>query len=130
MKSLLKSSLAIVALVSLAGCAGDADTDGTSSTVMTDVTTTTVAATVKITVTVGKDSGPTRTETVALGASVEITLVNPNAADNFHLHGYDIESGDTKAGTPAVISFTADKAGEFEIESHVTEEVLAVIQVG
>lgn len=130
MKFLKGSSGAVVALVLLAGCSGGTDIDGTSTTVSDDVTTTTSTGAFKIAVTVGENSGPERVETVALGAQVEITLLNPAMADDFHLHGYDVETGDTPAGTPAVISFTADKSGDYEIESHVTEEVLAVIRVG
>lgn len=129
MKFLLKTSLALLAAVSVVGCASDGDSDSTSTVATADATTTTVSP-VRIKVTVGEDSGPNRVEAVALGASVEITFINPDAADNFHLHGYDIETGEVEAGTPAVMSFTADTAGEFEIESHVTEQVLAVIQVG
>jgi hypothetical protein len=32
-------------------------------------------------------------------------------------------------GEASIISFTADKAGDFEIESHVTEDVLVIIRV-
>ena len=60
---------------------------------------------------------------------MNITLTNPNADDEFHLHEYDLTAGDTPKGEAAVISFTADKAGLFDLESHVTEEVLVVISV-
>jgi hypothetical protein len=32
-------------------------------------------------------------------------------------------------GEVSIISFTADKAGDFEIESHITEDVLVIIRV-
>lgn len=118
----------------LASCGGsDGAGDTTVAPVTTLVETSTTEPTddtVRITVTVGVDSGPGRTETVPLGSSVEITLVNPGAEDNFHLHGYDIETGDVPSGTPASISFVASEAGSFEIESHLTEEVYVVIDVG
>lgn len=127
---------AIACLVCLAGCAtgGETDSSTTSSTIPTSTTmdpqaTTTVAGQVRISVSVGQDSGSDRVETVDRGANVEVTLINPRDTDNFHLHGYDIETGDIAAGTPAIISFMATQAGSFEIESHVTEEVYLVINV-
>jgi len=60
---------------------------------------------------------------------VNITLTNPNADDEFHLHEYDLSTGDTPKGEFAVISFTADKAGLFDLESHVTDEVLVIISI-
>lgn len=126
--------LACVAL--LAGCATDGETDSSTtssasptSTTVDAGTTTTVPGPVRISVTVGQDSGPDRVETVPLGTSVEVTLTNPTDTDNFHLHGYDIETGDIAAGTPAIISFTATQAGSFEIESHVSHEAYLVIEV-
>jgi hypothetical protein len=68
-------------------------------------------------------------EEVPLGSQVNITLTNPNADDEFHLHEYDLSTGDTPKGEAAVISFTADKAGLFDLESHVTDEVLVVISI-
>jgi hypothetical protein len=41
------------------------------------------------------------------------------------LHGYDIE----KAGTKVTFTFTADLAGDFQLESHATEKVLFVLTV-
>jgi hypothetical protein len=88
-----------------------------------------IAGPIEISVTVGTDSATDRVEEVPLGAQVNITLTNPNADDEFHLHEYDVTTGDTPKGEAAVISFTADKAGLFDLESHVTEEVLVVISV-
>jgi len=88
-----------------------------------------IAGPIEISVTVGTDSATDRVEEVPLGAQVNITLTNPNADDEFHLHDYDLTAGKTPKGEAAVISFTADKAGLFDLESHVTEEVLVVISV-
>jgi hypothetical protein len=79
-------------------------------------------------VTVGTDSGPNRHEKVTKGTLVTISISNPNAADEFHLHGYDLE---LKAGRgePATFSFTASETGTFEIESHETNGVLFVLEV-
>lgn len=83
----------------------------------------------KIRVTVGVDSGPDRIENVKLNQPVELTLVNPNADDEFHVHGYDLGGGKTRAGEEKTFAFTATEAGDFEVESHVTETVLVVLHV-
>jgi hypothetical protein len=83
---------------------------------------------VTISVTVGKDSSPTREENVKLGSTVQISLLNPTANDEFHLHGFDIEQAQ-KAGEQGLLSFVADKAGRFELESHVTNAPLLILVV-
>jgi hypothetical protein len=83
---------------------------------------------VNISVTVGKDSSPTREEKVKLNATVQIALLNPAANDEFHLHGYEIEQAQ-KAGEQGLLSFVADKAGRFELESHVTNAPLVILVV-
>jgi hypothetical protein len=83
---------------------------------------------VNILVTVGKDNSPTREEKVKLNATVQISLLNPTANDEFHLHGYDIEQAQ-KAGEQGLLSFVADKAGRFELESHVTNAPLLILVV-
>lgn len=85
---------------------------------------------VSITVTVGVDSGPDRVDTVPLGSLVTLTVVNPNSADEFHLHGYDLGDGaEIPAGQPSTFTFTADTAGRFELESHDTHDVIMVLDV-
>ena len=84
---------------------------------------------VVIDATVGEDSGEDRTEKVALGSEVTLNITNPDEEDEFHLHGYDLSTGETPADETATITFTADKAGEFEMESHMSGEVLLVIVV-
>ncbi len=84
---------------------------------------------VRIDVTVGVDSGPDRVEEVAVGESVELTIVNPDEDDEFHVHGFDLGGDETPAGEEKVFAFTATEAGVFEVESHVTGEVLVVIRV-
>ena len=120
-------------LVSLSACSSnDSASDSTAAsnlTLNTEVPNAKVAGPVEISVTVGTDSAKDRVEEVALGSEVNITLTNPAADDEFHLHGYDLSAGKTPKGEAAVITFTADTAGEFEIESHITEEVLVTISV-
>jgi hypothetical protein len=81
-------------------------------------------------VTVGVDSGADRVENVPLGSSVTITIVNPDEDDEFHLHGYELGDGQSvPAGQPAVFTFTASIAGDFELESHESGELLLTLRV-
>lgn len=124
----------VVAGMTLLGCGGaDTSPDTTAAADITAVTGDSTApklAGVNINVTVGKDSSPDRTEKVALGAQVTLSLTNPDADDEFHLHGYDMTTGETTKGETSTITFVADKPGEFEVESHVTGQVYVVIVVG
>jgi hypothetical protein len=123
----------LLLIASLASCS-DTDADeganlSTDTTVVAADPSAKVAGRIEISVTVGTDSAADRVEEVPLGSQVNITLTNPNADDEFHLHDYDLTAGETPKGEAAVISFTADKAGLFDLESHVTDEVLVVISV-
>jgi hypothetical protein len=85
---------------------------------------------VVISVTVGVDSGEDRIESVPVGSVVSITITNPDSADEFHLHGYDLgDSQEVAAGESVTFTFTADTAGEFELESHSTEALLLLLRV-
>jgi FtsP/CotA-like multicopper oxidase with cupredoxin domain len=57
---------------------------------------------------------------VARGDTVRI-VVTSDAADEIHLHGYDI-TRNAAPGQPARFQFRADAEGAFEIESHVAED--------
>jgi hypothetical protein len=57
---------------------------------------------------------------VARGDTVRI-VVTSDAADDIHLHGYDI-TRKAAPGQPARFQFRADAEGAFEIESHVAED--------
>lgn len=93
-------------------------------------TTTAVPPLRTIEVTVGSDDGPERVDTVALGSPVELKLTNPDADDEFHLHGYDLGGNVTvPAGETLTLSFVADRAGLFELESHVTHDVILFLLV-
>ena len=83
---------------------------------------------ITISVTVGKDTSPTRVENIPYGKTVQISLLNPIADDEFHIHGIDIEQA-LKAGQQGLISFVADKGGSYELESHVTKGVLLTLVV-
>jgi hypothetical protein len=132
MKTFFRVVTPFALVLSLGACSSnDSATDTTtpSAATPTNPTDSKMAAPTEFSVIVGTDSSPDRIEEVALGANVQVTLSNPNADDEFHLHGYDLSPGETKMGEASIISFTADKAGDFEIESHVTEDVLVIIRV-
>jgi hypothetical protein len=120
--------VALSLIVTLTSCSSSSDVDPTE-TIAAESSVVDAVSVIEISVTVGEDSGPDRKEVVALGATVRISLVNDGSDDDFHLHGYDIASGEVPAGEAAVIEFVADAAGEFELESHVTGDVLLVITV-
>jgi len=84
---------------------------------------------VQIDVVVGVDSGPDRVEMVKVGSEVQLNITNPDAADEFHIHGIELEQ-EVDAGVTATFNFVADTAGTYEVESHVTEDVLVIIEVG
>ena len=65
-----------------------------------------------------------------LGSTVVLTITDPVAAQEYHVHGFDLGDGqEFEPGQTATFTFTADTAGEFEVESHITEAVLVVLQV-
>ena len=132
MKTFFRVVTPFALVLSLGACSSNdsaADTTIPSAATPTNPTDSKMAAPTEVSVIVGTDSSPDRIEEVALGANVQVTLSNPQADDEFHLHGYDLSPGETKMGEASIISFTADKAGDFEIESHVTEDVLVSIRV-
>ena len=126
MKKLLIGISATVAL--LAGCSSSSSTDTTVALETTDTAAVTTAV-VEINLIVGENTGAAMAQTVPLGSSVRITVVNPNGSDEIHVHGYDISTGEMAQGQEAVIEFVASNAGTFDIESHVSEEVVFVLTV-
>jgi uncharacterized protein YcfL len=126
MKKLLIGMSVTVAL--LAGCSSSSSTDTTVALETTDTAAVTTAV-VEINLIVGENTGADMMQTVPLGSSVRITVVNPNGADEVHVHGYDISTGEMAQGQEAVIEFVASNAGTFDIESHVSEEVVFVLTV-
>ena len=126
MRKLLIGISATVAL--LAGCSSSSSTDTTVALETTDTAAITTAV-VEINLIVGENTGADMMQTVPLGSSVRITVVNPNGADEIHVHGYDISTGEMAQGQEAVIEFVASNAGTFDIESHVSEEVVLVLTV-
>jgi len=137
-KKIWQVLLAITPVVGLVACSSDSSTSDTIAVVTTtetaenansDTTTTFSDGSVTIDVVVGENSGPDRVEEVALGSQVTLNFTNPDADDEFHVHGYDLGGDMTKKGDTKTFTFTADKAGEYEVESHLTEAVLMVMRV-
>ncbi len=86
---------------------------------------------IAISVTVGVDDAQTlgqRVEKIPLGKPVELTMTAGKTDDSFHVHDYDLEQS-APAGKSVTFAFTADKAGDVEVESHVTDKVLVVLQI-
>ena len=48
--------------------------------------------------------------------------------ETYHVHGYDLEQK-VAAGVEAQFEFTANRAGDFEVESHTTNKVYVVLHV-
>lgn len=122
-----KFALAAVAVFSLSSCSGTSTSDTTISTDTTAIAST--ENTEKFTLTVGENSGDTNIISFTKGSNVELTIVNPEADDEVHLHGYDLTTGELPKGETAVISFVADEVGDFEVESHISEEVLSIVRI-
>jgi FtsP/CotA-like multicopper oxidase with cupredoxin domain len=111
----------------LAGCGGDDDGGGAAGATTTVASTTTTASAEPTTTTAGfsgtlieaKVTGgevdtASRRVRVDRGEKVRIR-VEADHAEEVHVHGYDLKE-DVAPGEPAVIEFTADAPGVFEVE--------------
>ena len=83
---------------------------------------------VEISVIIGQTSGSAVAYQATLGSKVQIKILNPDADDEFHLHGYDLSAIAT-AGQEAMIEFTADQLGSFDLESHKTGDWILTLVV-
>lgn len=108
----------LVAFFALVGCAPGAPASSGSTPV-------TVAIAIELSGGTVKPNG--QTINVAKGATVTLTITS-DRDDTVHVHGYDIEVAIAKGGT-ATRSFTADKVGRYEIESHSPAMIIAMINV-
>jgi ABC-type Fe3+-hydroxamate transport system substrate-binding protein len=124
-KILIGMSLTVALLV---GCSSSSSSDTTVASESADTAVST-GDVVEINLIVGENTGADMKQTVPLGASVRITVTNPNGPDEMHVHGYDISTGEMAEGQEAVIEFVASNAGTFDIESHVSEEIMLVLTV-
>lgn len=127
------SILATCLLLGTVGCAGSDSNSETSEDTASveDETLEDVVATdepVEISVIIGQTSGSAVAYQATLGSKVQFKLLNPDADDEFHLHGYDLTTTAT-AGQEAMIEFTADQLGSFDLESHVTGDWILTLVV-
>jgi hypothetical protein len=122
----------------LAGCGSDdgdgqaaATTTATSSATSTSEATTSTAGfsgkLIEIKVTGDQVETAERRVTVATGEKVRIR-VQSDVADEVHVHSYDLKK-DVAPGKPAVIEFTADVPGSFEVELEEAHRKLIDLQV-
>lgn len=100
--------------------------ESTDETIAEETTATDEA--IEISVIIGQTSGSAVAYQATLGSTVRIKILNPDAQDEFHLHGYDISAIAT-AGQEVVIEFTADQIGSFDLESHVTGDWILTLVV-
>jgi hypothetical protein len=112
----------------VAGCGGDDGDQGAAATTVTTSTTTGDSTSSQATTTTAGFSGvlieatvtgdkvetASRRVRIDRGQKVRIR-VQADRAEEVHLHGYDL-SADVAPGRPAVIDFTADAPGVFEVE--------------
>jgi heme/copper-type cytochrome/quinol oxidase subunit 2 len=126
----------------LAGCGSD-DGDGQAAATTAAATTATSSATstieattstagfsgklIEIKVTGDQVETAERRVTVATGEKVRIR-VQSDVADEVHVHSYDLKK-DVAPGKPAVIEFTADVPGSFEVELEEAHRKLIDLQV-
>ncbi len=83
---------------------------------------------VEISVIMGQTSGSAVAYQATLGSKVQFKLLNPDADDEFHLHGYDL-TATAMAGQEVLIEFTADQLGTFDLESHTTGDWILTLVV-
>jgi heme/copper-type cytochrome/quinol oxidase subunit 2 len=115
--------VASVLAVTLAACGGGDDQDQASAATEAAGD----AQTVQITVTGTKVETAERRVKVPLDGKVRLE-VTADRADEVHLHGYD-RKVDIAPGTPAVLEFTADVPGVFEVELEEAGLKLVELQV-
>mgnify|MGYP001565352832 CR=1 FL=1 len=73
---------------------------------------------------VDAESGAPGAQTVALGSTVSMHVVSETEQE-FHLHDYDVEN----SGTDVTLTFVADHAGSFALESHEGDTLLFTLVV-
>jgi hypothetical protein len=82
---------------------------------------------IKVTTTGGRVVPRPSVHKVAKGRTVRIIVIS-DVNDELHVHGYDLPA-ELTAGRPAVVEFTADQAGRFEVETHESGLQLFQLQV-
>jgi hypothetical protein len=123
--------LALIAIAGLAAC-GNSDDSSTESakaggSASTKNSSPRPSATTTIVVRNGEPVGGVQKLDYSAGEEVRFT-VRSNAADEVHVHGYDVEK-EIPAGGSATLSFPADIEGIFEVELHGSETQIAELRV-
>ena len=114
----------------LASCGSASSSSDTSSVANKQMATTVPdAKTFEYTITVGENTGTDVVIDVVQGAQVVLNVVNPNGHDDVHLHGYDLSTGSIEKGEIGNMTFQATKTGDFDIESHESEELISILRV-
>lgn len=126
MKALIVASLALVVT---AGCAGESTPNSTDQTVVTESSAEATSDVTEIDLTVGESTGASVVHKVPVGSTVRISIVNKDEEDDYHLHGYDVASGEVPAGETATIELVANEVGSFELESHHSGDLLMTLVV-
>ena len=126
-----KSIIATCLLLGSVGCSSSDTTSeaGEDAAIVEDETL--VSATdepTEISVIIGQTSGSAVAYQATLGSKVQIKILNPDADDEFHLHGYELSAIAT-AGQETMIEFTADQLGSFDLESHKTGDWILTLVV-
>ena len=132
-KIFIKSVIATCLLLGAVGCSSSDSISDIAEESTGETTAEAATATdevVEISVIIGQTSGSAVAYQATLGSTVRLKILNPDADDEFHLHGYDLNGGVTPAGQEAIIEFTADKLGTFDLESHITGEWILTLVVG
>jgi hypothetical protein len=127
----VKIIIATSLVLGLVGCSSSDTTSESGEDVATVEDETVSTATdepVEISVIIGQTSGSAVAYQATLGSKVRIKLLNPDADDEFHLHGYDLLAIAT-AGQETMIEFTADQLGSFDLESHKTGDWILTLVV-
>jgi heme/copper-type cytochrome/quinol oxidase subunit 2 len=134
----------LISGAALAGCGGDDGGGAAATTTVASTTTSTSAeptSTAEPTTTTAGFSG-TLIEAKVTGDEVEVASrrvrvsrgeqvrirVEADRTEEVHVHGYDL-SEDVAPGRPAVIAFTADAPGVFEVELEQAKLPLFELQV-
>ena len=129
LRALVCVAVAPLALVACGGSGSSTDTTVAPGSPNGAMGTIPPSGTVEKSFTIGTDTGTDVVFEVAQGDNVKLTFINPDGDDEVHVHDYDITTGAMDKNVASSVSFTADKAGDFEIESHVSEELLLTLRV-
>lgn len=124
------AALALAASLALAGCAsggGEPAAATPTASATPPAATTAPGVEAVFTVTGGaRSAGPERVE-VAAGEPVRL-VVTSDTAEEVHVHGYDLTLP-LEPGEEAVLEFTADLPGVYEVELHGSGGLLAQLRV-